>query len=179
MPTAGARGLSLWLRPEAETSQRLAAWIARLVARHRTETFAPHLTLLGAVELAEPAARRAAGRAAIEIAPLLVSPEEIQARDEHFRCLFVRARGDRAILFAHAIAARAFGREPDPAFLPHLSLVYGTLAPEEKRAIAREIGDELSRPFEMQRLELWRTEGPVAEWRELAAFDLGRASRSR
>ena len=86
----------------------------------------------------------------------------------------MRAQDDGALRAAHATAARAFGREPDPGFLPHVSLVYGTLAPDEKRAIAREVGDDLRLRFEVRRLHLWRTEGPVAEWRELGVFDLPR-----
>jgi 2'-5' RNA ligase len=172
MSTPRARGLSLWLMPEAQINQRLTELIARLAARHQTELFAPHLTLLSAVALPEALALAAAGRAAAEIAPLVVTPAGIQAREEHFRCLFVCAREDAALSSAHAAAARAFGRPPDPDFLPHLSLVYGMLPAEEKQALAREVGEAPCAPFEARRLHLWRTEGPVVAWRELGAFDL-------
>jgi 2'-5' RNA ligase len=170
-----AKGLSLWLMPEGETAEWLAARIDRLAARHGTERFAPHLTLLSALELAERQALVAAGCAAAEIAPFTVTLDDIQGRDEHFRCLFVRAKRDGALQAAHATAARAFEREPDAGFLPHVSLVYGTLAPDEKQAIAHEVGEELRVRFEVRRFHLWRTEGPVTEWRELGVFALGGA----
>jgi 2'-5' RNA ligase len=160
--------------PEGETAERVAAWIERLAARHGTERFAPHLTLLSALELAEPQALGAVAHAAAEMSPFTVTLDDIQGRDEHFRCLFVCAKDDGALRAAHATAARAFGREPDAGFLPHLSLVYGTLAPDEKRAIAQEVADDLRVRFEVRRLHLWRTDGPVAEWRELGAFDFQR-----
>lgn len=172
MPNAQARGLSLWLMPEVETAERLVAWSQRLAARHGTERFAPHLTLVSAVEQTEPQALRAVRRAAAGIAPFAVSLGDIQGRNEHFRCLFISVEDDGALRAAHATAARAFGREPDGGFLPHVSLVYGTLAPDEKRAITQEVGDDLHLRFEVRRLHLWRTEGPVADWRELGAFDL-------
>jgi 2'-5' RNA ligase len=175
MAIALARGLSLWLMPEGDTAERLAARIDRLAARHGTERFAPHLTLVSALELAAPQALRAARRAAADLAPFTVALDDIQGRDEHFRCLFVRAEDDGALRAAHVTAARAFGRQPEPGFLPHVSLVYGMLGPDEKRAIAQEVGDDLRLRFEACQLHLWRTEGPVADWRELGAFDLQRA----
>jgi 2'-5' RNA ligase len=172
MAIALARGLSLWLMPEGDTADRLAARIDRLAARHGTERFAPHLTLVSALELAKPRALEAARLAAAELAPFAVTLDGIEGHEGYFRCLFVRAKDDGALRAAQATAARAFGREPDAGFLPHLSLVYGTLAPDEKRAIAQEVGAELNVRFEVRRLHLWRTAGPVADWRALAVFDL-------
>jgi len=174
MATTLARGLSLWLIPEIKAAEHFSSWIARLATRHQTEGFPPHLTLLSALPHG-PQALNLAGRLASGIAPFPVTPEDIQAREEHFRCLFVRVRNDPALLAVHATAAHAFGRAPQPGFLPHVSLVYGALAPDERLAIAREVGDDLRSPFEVRRLQLWRTEGPVSEWRELAAFDLRRS----
>lgn len=173
-----ARGLSLWLMPEGNTAERFAAWIDRLAARHQTERFVPHLTLVSALEAAEPQALRAAARAAAGLAPFEVTLDGIQGRDEYFRCLFARAEADDPLRAAHATAARAFAREPQVDFMPHVSLLYGTLAPAEKRVIAREVGDRLRVRFEVRQLHLWRTEGPVAEWRELGAFTMGGRSPS-
>jgi 2'-5' RNA ligase len=178
MAIALARGLSLWLMPEGDTAERLAARIDRLAARHGTERFAPHLTLLSALELAEPRALEAARLAAAKLAPFAVTLDGIEGHEGYFRCLFVRAEDDGALRAAHVTAARAFGRQPDPGFLPHVSLVYGMLGPDEKRAIAQEVGDDLRLRFEACQLHLWRTEGPVADWRELGAFGLQRPAGS-
>lgn len=168
-----ARGVSLWLMPEGAARDRLAAVIARLAARLTTRPFAPHVTLLAGLEGPEERLLAAAASVAASVRPFRVRLVAVEGRDEPFRCLFARAVADESLRAAHAAAARAFDREPDPAFLPHLSLVYGTLARETKRALATELASAVAVSFEAARLRAWRTEGPVRDWRELGAFRLG------
>jgi 2'-5' RNA ligase len=168
------RGVSLWLMPEGGPRDRLAALIARLAARLSTPSFAPHVTLLPGIEdgaddnvLAKSCTLAAALR------PFPVHLEGLEGRDEPFRCLFVRAVPDEPLRYAHASAARVFGRAPDPAFLPHLSLVYGTLLPTVKASLAGELAEEAAvLSFVADALHVWRTEGPVGEWNELGVFGL-------
>lgn len=164
---------SLWLTPEGETAERLAVWIGRFAERLNTARFAPHVTLLSGLSGDPLALREPTRAAAAELAPFEVHLDTVDGRDEHFRCLFVRAAEPAALAAAHATAARAFGRAPDPSFLPHLSLVYGTLAPERKRDLAREAASLLDVRFEARSLRLWSTAGPVASWRELEVSPLG------
>jgi 2'-5' RNA ligase len=168
-----AKGISLWLMPEGESGERLAALVVRLAARLGTEPFAPHVTLLPEVLEPEAAVVARAGGLARELAPLRLKLAGVEGSDEPFRCLFVRAEASAALRAAHAAAARAFERDPDPGFLPHLSLVYGRLAPERKTSLAREVGAEAALEFEVRSLHVWRAEGALVEWRELAVFPLG------
>jgi 2'-5' RNA ligase len=172
-----AKGTSLWLAAQGETQARLAALIARLAVRLGTEPFAPHVTLLPG--LPGPAAQ-VLGRAsslARDLAPLRLKLTTVEGGDDPFRCLFVRVKHTAALLAAHARAARAFQRDPDPEFLPHLSLVYGSLRPEQKASLAREIAGEATGEIEVRRLCVLRTEGGVADWRELAVLQLEGPSR--
>jgi 2'-5' RNA ligase len=172
MELVPAKGFSLWLMPEGEPRERLATWIGRLAARLGTASFPPHLTLVSGIETIDSESLDRTAQAATMIAPLSLTLGAIEGREEHFRCLFLRVRASRALRTAHTRAARALGLAPAADFLPHVSLVYGTLAPAEKRAIVGEIGDALALHFEVRRLHLWRTEGPAPEWRERAALDL-------
>jgi 2'-5' RNA ligase len=173
MQSPRAKGVSLWLMPEGETAKGLAALVARLAARLGTEPFAPHVTLLPALPGPEAEVVARAGGLARELAPLRLKLAGVEGSDEPFRCLFVRAEASAALRAAHAAAARAFERDPDPDFFPHLSLVYGTLAPERKTSLARESAVEATLELEVRSLHVWRTEGAVAEWRELTVFPLG------
>jgi hypothetical protein len=164
---------SLWLMPEGEVGERLAAWIERLSDRFRTERFPAHVTLLSGLSGHEPELAERVRLAAAGLSPIAVHLDTVEGRDEHFRCLFVRAVEPEELVAAHARAAEAFGRAPDAGFLPHLSLVYGTLPEEKKRDLAHEAGSDLDTRFEARTLHLWSTAGPVASWRELAAFPLG------
>lgn len=170
---ARGSGFSLWLMPEGEIAERLAGWIDRLALRFRTERFAPHLTLLGGLVGDEPAVLDGAARAAAELAPFTVHLDSVDGREEHFRCLYVQALEAAPLVAAHATAARAFSRQPDPGYEPHLSLLYGRLEPAHKLAVRHEAGSEVDARFEVRRLHVWRTFGTVPEWREVGVFDFG------
>jgi 2'-5' RNA ligase len=174
MEEGRARGVSLWLMPGDRARQRLAALIETLAVRLGTRPFTPHLTLLPGIEGRAPCSVLAVARSlAAGLRPLTVRLGSVEGREEHFRCVIALAASDEPLRAAHAAAARAFGREPDPSFLPHLSLVYGSLAPETKRALATEAAPVAAISFEAARLHLWRTEGPVGDWREIGAFPFG------
>jgi hypothetical protein len=165
-----ARGRSLWLMPDGAAGARLAALIASTAARLGTEPFAPHVTLLPGIDGLEDEVLETTRRVASGLRPLRVSLRSVEGRDEHFRCVIALAVADAPLRAAHAAAARAFGREPDPAFLPHLSLVYGTLTPEVKGALIAELAPAVAGTFELARLHAWRTHGPAGDWRDLGAF---------
>jgi len=169
-----ARGMSLWLMPAGDAHDRLARLIVSLAARFSTPPFPPHVTLLAGIEgRPEDEALGVSRVLAAALPPLFLRLLTVDGRAEPFRCLFAPAEASAPLLAAHAAAARAFGREPDPGFLPHLSLVYGALPEPTKRALAAEVADLVARPFPAARLHAWRTEGRVGDWRELGTFELG------
>ncbi|MCM2257997.1 MAG: hypothetical protein NDJ94_20380 [Vicinamibacteria bacterium] len=52
-----------------------------------------------------------------------------------------------------------------------MSLAYGRLDPAAAEAAGREVSNEVQGRFEVKTLHVWRTEGAVEAWRELAAID--------
>jgi 2'-5' RNA ligase len=168
-----AKGTSLWLMPEGARREKLTSLIARLAARLGTSPFVPHVTLLPGVCGPEAGILEGARALASDLAPLDLEPAGVDGLEEHFRCLFLRITGSGDLVGAHARAARQFGRAPDPTFDPHLTLVYGALPASRKAALASEIGAALPPGFRARRLHVWRTQGVVAEWRELESFELG------
>jgi 2'-5' RNA ligase len=179
MDTGRARGVSLWLMPGEAARPRLAALIEGLAARLGTDPFPPHVTLLPGIEgLAPNTVLTAARPLAAGLHPLTVRLVSVEGRDEHFRCLIALAAFDETLRAAHAAAARAFGRQPDAAFLPHLSLVYGSLTAETKQALAADLAPATAVAFDAARLHVWRTDGPVAAWSEIGSFPFeGRGGR--
>jgi len=169
-----ARGISLWLMPEGAARDRLGALIEGLAARLGTKPFAPHVTLLPGLPGPEADVADRARLLASDLGPLTVELSGIDGLDAHFRCVFFGAAPSAALRKAHADAGARFGREADAGFDPHLSLVYGTLAPELKTGLLRELSPEASERIEVRHLHVWRTEGPVGEWREIGRWALGR-----
>jgi 2'-5' RNA ligase len=168
-----AKGISLWLMPADEARARLSELIDGLARRLGTERFAPHVTLLPGLPTLQASVVEGARALAAGLAPFSVSFSTVDGANQHFRCLFLGVSEGRALGEAHSRAARQFGREPDPSFDPHLSLVYGSLDAAERGALARELSGETATSFEARRLHVWQTEGPVADWCEIAVFDLG------
>ena len=115
---SNVEGASLWLMPDGKWASVSRPWIDRLAERFRTARFPPHVTLLSGLsgEEADLAAR--ARLAAAALAPVAVHLDTVEGRDEHFRCLFVRAVEAGPLAAAHAKAAEAFGRERRIASLP-------------------------------------------------------------
>jgi 2'-5' RNA ligase len=171
-PRDRGRGISVWLVPEARSRLALARTIAGLSRALDGPIFPPHVTLLGGIERGGSEVVPVVEELARTLEPLTLWSEGIGTRDAYFRALFLQLRADAPLVAAHAAAARALGREPEPDFFPHLSLAYGWHGEPAKRAAA----DRLEEPppeLLASRIEVYRTEGPPAEWSLEAGFDLG------
>ena len=168
-----AKGISLWLMPEGNSHERLSQTIDRLAARLGTVRFAPHVTLLPGLSRPQASVVEGARTLAAGLGPFSVGFSAVGGVDQHFRCLFLRVRAGRAVGEAHSRAAQQFGRDADPSFDPHLSLVYGTLDSAERTRLARQLSGEMAASFEARRLHVWQTDGAVGDWQEIAVFDLG------
>jgi 2'-5' RNA ligase len=171
-----ATGVSLWLRPEDEERGALSGIIARLAAAHGTPVFAPHVTLIAGVELPEDELLVRSEALARALSPLAVRFAGAGGFDEYFRAFFLRVDLTAELLGANARARAAFGRHGDPPFFPHLSLLYGRLSTPERERL-RPLIEPAPAGFEARELSLVKTEGPVLEWRSLAAFGLGSGER--
>jgi 2'-5' RNA ligase len=159
--------------PEGAARESVAALVQGLADRLQTTPFVPHVTLLPGLDGSVEGVLEGARVLAAGLGPIDVQPVGVDGSAQHFRCLFFRMAGSPALREAHARAALGFGRSPDPAFDPHLSLVYGSLDAAERAELTRRLGPRLPGPFVTRRLHVWRTHGTVGEWRELAAFPLG------
>jgi 2'-5' RNA ligase len=156
-------GRALWLIPDEAARTRLSAVIDRLADAHRTPRFDPHVTLLAGIMLeGDDLGRRA--RALAERTPALpVTLTCVSGLPEYYRALFLDVRSD-GLGALHTRAAAAMGRPADPAFRPHLSLMYALLTPASRDAILAEIGRTWDLSCVLDRLDVVRVEGPPNVW---------------
>ena len=164
-------GFSLWLLPPPAVRDRFYPLIDELSRRLGTPAFEPHLTLAGtsstvAADVTAQVATLAAG-----LAPLPIHLTEIGMTADYFRCLFVHAELTPPLQRAYHATCRALGQPPGD-FMPHLSLVYGDLAPADKKRVVADIGRRFDLHFIVERVALYTTAGPPPAWRCVADFAL-------
>ncbi len=163
---------SLWIEPTGDVRDRLSLVIRRLSARYGAPEFSPHVTLLGsAVGPRSELIHQSASVAAV-LRPFILRLNEIDFLDAYFRCLFVRAALTEPLRRAHRAACQAFDCRREPAFMPHLSLLYGDFPPSLKKKIIAEIGPRLDVQFKVRGLHLYRTHGAPSQWRRVESFGL-------
>jgi hypothetical protein len=116
----------------------------------------------------------AAAELAAALPDLSVRFDGLEHSAEYFRALVVRVAPDLPILDARRRAQAAFPGEPVGPFVPHLSLLYGSLPVETRRHLAAEVRESAPPAIVMRALEVHATEGAPAEWRRLARLPLAR-----
>ena len=173
-----AQGVSLWLVPDGPEAQAITALIGELSARFGTPSFPPHVTLLGGTAADADTAVASARNLAARLHDFSVRFEGLEHSAEFFRALVVRIAPDLPILDARRRAQMAFPAEPVGPFLPHLSLLYGSLPVETRRHLTAEVRESAPGSIVLRGLDVVATEGAPAEWRRLARFALAAAPAS-
>lgn len=163
---------SLWFMPRGEVCHLLSGIIARLSDRLGAPEFSPHVTLLGGcVGERRELIRRSAAVAAV-LQPFTIFLKAIGFRDEYFRCLFVHAALTGPLRKAYHAARQTLGRGHEPAYMPHLSLLYGNFPPNLKEELTASLGQRLDVQFKVRSLHLYRTQDEPLHWRRVASFGL-------
>ncbi len=164
---------SLWLMPRGEVRRRLARAIVDLSREYSTPAFEPHVTLAG--NIAGPAEEVVAKTRELvrQIPPFTIRLTAADGLDEYFRCLFVRVAAPQPLKKANKAACKVFRLERQPAFMPHLSLLYGSLPANVKQEIIASLGRKFELEFKARSIHLYLIKGAPEAWRQVARFGLG------
>jgi 2'-5' RNA ligase len=158
--------------PTGEVRRRLAGTILDLSREYAAPAFEPHVTLAGGIV---GAAREVASKMADlarRIPPFTVRLTEVDFLDEYFRCLFVRVATTHPIMKANKVARSVFSLEKQPAFMPHLSLLYGNFSSDVKERIVASLGRRFELEFKVSGLHLYLTRGEPTAWRRVGRLGL-------
>jgi 2'-5' RNA ligase len=158
--------------PRGDVCDRLSRVLQQLSAGYGAPEFPPHVTLLGGCVGSCRELIRLTACVAAALRLFVIRLEDIGFRDEYFRCLFVHAALTEPLRKAHQAARQAFGHRREPAFMPHLSLLYGNFPRSLKEEVMAEIGSRLNIQFKVRSLYLYRTHGEPRHWRRVASFGL-------
>jgi 2'-5' RNA ligase len=168
--TGSRKTYALWLMPTGPVRRRLVRRIRALSREFSTPEFPPHITLLSGIVGAQREVLSKAARLAKRLRPFVVRLAGLDYQDEYFRCLFVRAARSRALLRAHRLAREVFELRDRRAFMPHVSLMYGHLAPRRKKQIIAALGRRMNVEFEVKSLHLFSVGGAPRAWRRVKSL---------
>jgi len=177
-----ANNLSVWLvpGPTSPAAALFSTLVLDLAERHGTEAFAPHVTLVGAVEVASPDAFEPIWEAIVRHAraqgPLDVPLSGVEAGALFYRCVYARV-GPHPVLEALNASAQELiaALRPKEPFMGHLSLIYSDMPHAQRLEVCAEasalIRNEVAH-VALSRVQLWDTTGPHEGWTMLAEADL-------
>jgi 2'-5' RNA ligase len=165
---------SLWLMPEGDVFDHYFETIVKLSRQLATPVFLPHVTLLGLIDGTSKEVESKTVKLAAQFHPFRIEFTGTGTLDEYYRCLFVRAKETPTLLTAHQQSRQWLGAQDGPAFMPHLSLVYGSLDPLTKERISHELGEECFQPFDAHSLHLFLTPGAPSDWQRLCEIPFGK-----
>ena len=166
-------GYHLFLEPEGDTGKLLQDTIDSLAATYGGPEFPPHLTVLARIPgenesvVCEKALELSEGPSY-----LTVSCEGFGMQDSYFKSLYLVASPTDELLALHKHAQELFTMSTSESYVPHISLMYGTLPTEQKKRIIETLGHLSSCSFTVQSLSVWRTPGETSSWTRVATFPL-------
>jgi 2'-5' RNA ligase len=167
---AAATTYHLWLKPSGKSYDVLVKTIRDLARTLDVEPFEPHVTLLAYLDGTESEHRQRAAALARSATPFECVLTRAAYLDEHFRCLFMLVDQTPAVMECHSRAVQAF-EKPGEAYMPHVSLVYGTFPESRKKEIIATLPPEIRTPFAVQSVILLKSESMrPKDWHEIAEY---------
>lgn len=166
---------SVWLMPEPAWAREFARIVDDLADRFGTPSFVPHLTLIGG----RPFDRFDLGRRVATLLPGTVPIwrpiADVAIGASFFRSFYALFGAEGALLALKQRTDRAVLGVEETGFMPHVSLLYGTVEAGRKAAAAAEIRAKLTgETVRFDRIEIVRSgdDVPVEEWETVEAFSL-------
>ncbi len=167
-----SHGLSLWLQPTGQAYHRLDAIIKQLAVEYHAPLFEPHVTLLGDFLEDKEDLIAKTEQLVRQLHPGKIKLTTLDHRDAYFRCFFVHAEKTDWLVDANNKAREIFHRENSPAFMAHLSLLYGDFPVTQKQATIAKLGTRLDIEYSVSILKLVSTDGEPKDWYKVEEFQL-------
>jgi 2'-5' RNA ligase len=170
MGAAGTPTYHLWLKPSGPAYDILAGTIRELARELQVAPFEPHVTLLAYLDGTEAEHRRRTADLADRLRPFECVLTKVAYLDEHFRCLFMLVDPAVDIMSCHTMATQAFDK-PTEAYMPHVSLVYGTFPESRKKEVIAKLSPEVRTSFVVKSVILLESESmEPKDWHEIAEY---------
>ncbi|GBG81510.1 hypothetical protein CBR_g32499 [Chara braunii] len=177
--------------PDSPLPKRLGGVISRLAQTYGTPVFEPHVTISGGIRAkSEEDVVAAFKELCAGLAPFNCRAVDVAAGTSFFQCVYLLIAKSPEIVKTHLQTRRWFGlldqqqrqeeAQAAEAYMPHLSLIYGSLSEEDREAAVRRIVTEwddlvVTTEFPVTSLCLYSTEGvdlSLTNWHKVAEIPL-------
>jgi 2'-5' RNA ligase len=160
-------GISLWMCPTGKANDAYTSIIQETAKEYGTySAFIPHITLVAAL-LSENVLERVR-TLATQIPPYEFEVDELSSRDAYFQSVYMKLKTTPDAVKANDIAKQFFDeRQRDPPYMPHMSLIYGDLTPNQKDVVLPKISEKLKdapKTLAVDSIQVWSTQGNVEDW---------------
>jgi 2'-5' RNA ligase len=163
---------SLFLLPEDSVNNKCQKIILDIASSHLTQKFKPHVTLIKNLELKEKEVLDFTNEIIKWLKPIKTKFVEFGYSDRIYRSIYITVLKTSEIIKAHDKANQIFGHKEEP-FLPHLAIVYGELALDDKLKIIESLKPLDKEYFMLDKLVVYDiTEKNADLWKEVECFDL-------
>jgi 2'-5' RNA ligase len=166
---------SIWLLPDRETTahRRLDDLIADHARAHPdAPEFDPHITLLGGIETDEKTVGDRTRDLTRGRDPLELAFGGVSCSTTTHQCVFLLVWPSVPLLELRQAATESFGRAAE-MYVPHVSLIYSALSPEDRVRMVRSIdADSLPDTVPIDAVEIVDTGGPVSDWQTVSTYTL-------
>ena len=170
-----ATSYSIWLLADRHWSDLLKGIIDALADRFSAPRFDPHLTLLEGrpydLDVLDRTLRSSAS------APVTAPIADLLTGEDYFRSFYALFEAAVPLVMLRRAIHASLPGAPAGEFMPHVSLLYGPVAPDAKAEAAAAYRRELKgRRVTFNRIAIVHSGGdvPIEDWREIAAVPLGR-----
>ncbi|TVR44208.1 MAG: 2'-5' RNA ligase family protein [Planctomycetota bacterium] len=163
---------AIWLNPDPQAQEALLPQMTALRQDLAGPAFPPHLTLTSGIAGIEEQLVDHLRVLAENQAPFRLQPRGIQVSGDFFRAITVAVDSPPQLLSFRSQACQRFGLDAMRPFHPHLSLAYGEVDNERLHHLRRHLETRSWPNLHIQRCSLWRLQGPVSNWRQVADVGL-------
>jgi len=166
------KGYSIWLIPDSEDGQGFQQNIQALANLFGSPLFSPHITLIGEVDLDLESLIDKFNQLQDTAEMQDLCTLSIDYHDTFFRSIVYQVAMSEALMNLNRTARRLFDRNSDPAYYPHLSLLYSNISENEKREAIQKLDPIETIAFQATEIHLIRTQGRVSDWELIQRVEL-------
>ena len=162
----------LWLLPEEKIYSKYLGIISQIASKYQTKKFIPHVTLIKRLSIKEKNVISLTDKFVKSLEPVKIKFEKFGYTERKYRCLFISVSKTPEIRKAHIKANEIF-KHIEELFLPHLSIIYGSLPIEIKREISESLKPLEKDSFILNRLVIYETGDKNEDlWKEVKRYNL-------